>query len=70
MKILVIGTGGVGSALAAIAAGRDFYEHIVLADLDEGRARQVAELHGDRFSAASVDGNTWNPGLTCAAARA
>jgi saccharopine dehydrogenase (NAD+, L-lysine-forming) len=55
MKILVIGTGGVGSAFAAIAAGRDFYEHIVLADLDEGRARRVAERHGDRFSAASVD---------------
>jgi saccharopine dehydrogenase (NAD+, L-lysine forming) len=55
MKILVIGTGGVGSAFAAIAAGRDFFEHIVLADLDEARARRVAERHGDRFSAATVD---------------
>jgi saccharopine dehydrogenase-like NADP-dependent oxidoreductase len=55
MKILVIGTGGVGSAFGAIAAGRDFYEHIVLADLDEARARRVAERHGGRFSAAAVD---------------
>jgi saccharopine dehydrogenase (NAD+, L-lysine forming) len=55
MKILVIGTGGVGSAFAAIAAGRDFYEHIVLADLDEARPRRVAVRHGGRFSAASVD---------------
>ena len=55
MKILVIGTGGVGSAFAAIAAGRDFFEHIMLADLDEARARRVAERHGDRFSAAAVD---------------
>ena len=55
MKILVIGTGGVGSAFAAIAAGRDFFEHIVLADLDEARARRVAERHGDRFTAAAVD---------------
>ncbi len=55
MNILVIGTGGVGSAFAAIAAGRDFFEHIVLADLDEARARRVAERHGDRFSAAAVD---------------
>ena len=35
MKILVVGSGGVGAAFAPIAARRDFYEHIVFADHDE-----------------------------------
>jgi saccharopine dehydrogenase (NAD+, L-lysine-forming) len=55
MKILVVGTGGVGSAFAAIAARRDFCEHVVLTDIDEGRARRAAERHGDRFSAERLD---------------
>jgi saccharopine dehydrogenase (NAD+, L-lysine-forming) len=56
MRILVVGSGGVGSALAPIAARRDFYEHVVFADHDEERARRVVERYGDgRFSAARVD---------------
>ncbi|MEX0753659.1 MAG: saccharopine dehydrogenase C-terminal domain-containing protein [Actinomycetota bacterium] len=55
MKILVTGTGGVGSAFAAIAARRDFYERIVLTDIDEARARAVADKHGERFEAARLD---------------
>jgi saccharopine dehydrogenase-like NADP-dependent oxidoreductase len=56
MRILVIGAGGVGSALAPIAARRDFYEHIVFADHDEGRASRVVDRYGDgRFSSARVD---------------
>ncbi len=56
MRILVVGSGGVGSAVAPIAARRDFYEHIVFADRDEGRARRIVDRHGDgRFSAAQVD---------------
>jgi saccharopine dehydrogenase (NAD+, L-lysine forming) len=58
MRILVIGSGGVGAAFAPIAARRDFYEHIVFADYDEGRARGVVERYGSgggRFSAAQVD---------------
>ena len=43
MKILVLGAGGVGSAFAPIAARRDFFEHIVFADNDEGRARRVVD---------------------------
>jgi saccharopine dehydrogenase (NAD+, L-lysine-forming) len=58
MKILVVGSGGVGSALAPIAARRDFYEHIVFADHDEGRARRIVDRYGDgRFTAARVDAN-------------
>jgi saccharopine dehydrogenase-like NADP-dependent oxidoreductase len=56
MRILVLGSGGVGSAFAPIAARRDFYEHVVFADHDEARARRVVDLYGDgRFSAAHVD---------------
>jgi saccharopine dehydrogenase-like NADP-dependent oxidoreductase len=39
MRILVVGAGGVGSAVAAIARRRDFFETLVLADLDRARAR-------------------------------
>jgi saccharopine dehydrogenase (NAD+, L-lysine-forming) len=56
MRILVVGAGGVGSALAPIAARRDFFEHIVFADHSEQRARRVVDRYGDgRFSAALVD---------------
>lgn len=54
MRILLVGAGGVGGAFAAIAARRDFYEAIVIADYDEGRARQAAAVD-ERFSAAQVD---------------
>ncbi len=58
MRVLVVGCGGVGAAFAPIVARRDFYEHIVFADYDEGRARTVVDRYdGDtgRFSAAQVD---------------
>jgi saccharopine dehydrogenase (NAD+, L-lysine forming) len=56
VKVLVIGAGGVGSAIAPIAARRDVFERIVFADHDEERARRVVERHaGGRFAAARVD---------------
>jgi saccharopine dehydrogenase-like NADP-dependent oxidoreductase len=57
VKILVVGSGGVGSAFAPIAARRDFYEHIVFTDIDEAKARRVADRYGagGRFSAARLD---------------
>ena len=57
MRILVVGAGGVGSAFAPIAARRDFYEHIVFADYDEGRARSVVDRYGanGKFLAARID---------------
>ncbi len=54
MRILVVGAGGVGAAFASIAARRDFYERIVLADYDEGRAQRAAAAD-ERFDAARVD---------------
>ena len=58
MKVLVVGSGGVGAAFAPIAARRDFYEHIVFADYDEARAQSVVDRYDagtGRFSAAQVD---------------
>jgi saccharopine dehydrogenase (NAD+, L-lysine forming) len=57
MRILIVGTGGVGAAAAAIAQRRSFFSHMVLADVDRARAQAVADRLGepDRFSAAQVD---------------
>ncbi|HKI91991.1 MAG TPA: saccharopine dehydrogenase C-terminal domain-containing protein [Gaiellaceae bacterium] len=56
MKILVVGTGGVGAAVAAVAKRRDFFEQITLADLDPQRPETLlASLQDDRFAAAPVD---------------
>jgi saccharopine dehydrogenase-like NADP-dependent oxidoreductase len=55
MRVVVLGAGGVGSSAAAVAARRAFFERMVLADVDRGRAeRAVADL-GERFAAAQVD---------------
>jgi saccharopine dehydrogenase (NAD+, L-lysine-forming) len=56
MKILVIGSGGVGAAIAAIAKRRDFFSSMIMADIDEGRAKGAAERTGDsRFSSVMLD---------------
>src|SRR6478609_5809487 len=56
MRVLILGAGGVGSAAARIAARRDFFEALTIADYDEARARAVVDELGDsRFSAARVD---------------
>ncbi len=56
MRILVIGSGGVGGAVAAIARRRGFFERMVLADLSAARAEAaVARLGDERFGAAALD---------------
>jgi saccharopine dehydrogenase-like NADP-dependent oxidoreductase len=56
VKVLVVGTGGVGSAVAPIAARRDFFERIVFSDLDPSRPRTLVDRLGDeRFGAAQLD---------------
>jgi saccharopine dehydrogenase-like NADP-dependent oxidoreductase len=57
MRILVVGSGGVGSAFAPIVGRRDFWEHVVFADIDESRAQRIVDRYGSdsRFSAAKVD---------------
>ncbi len=48
MRILLIGAGGVGSAVVPIAARRDFFEQIVVADYDPVRARRAVDRVADR----------------------
>ena len=56
MKILVVGTGGVGGAVAAVAKRRAFFERMTFADLDPARPQALVEREGDdRFAAAQVD---------------
>ncbi|MEY4418063.1 MAG: hypothetical protein RIQ88_501 [Actinomycetota bacterium] len=63
MRILLIGAGGVGDAVAKIAASRGFFEHMVVSDYDQSRAdRTIAwienkygELVAAKFSSAKID---------------
>ncbi|MFE1431801.1 saccharopine dehydrogenase family protein [Streptomyces griseoaurantiacus] len=57
MRVLLVGAGGVGTALTRIAARRAFLETMVVADHDPARAEAaVAALDGDdRFLPARVD---------------
>lgn len=51
MRILLVGAGGVGAAIARIAARRPFAD-LVVADYDEGRAQRAA---GEKFTAVRLD---------------
>ncbi|MEV8562052.1 saccharopine dehydrogenase C-terminal domain-containing protein [Streptomyces sp. NPDC051917] len=58
MRVLLVGAGGVGTAVTRIAARRDFLAHMVVADYDLARAEAaVAALgeRGARFSARRLD---------------
>ncbi|HET6818345.1 MAG TPA: saccharopine dehydrogenase C-terminal domain-containing protein [Mycobacteriales bacterium] len=55
MRIVVVGAGGVGSAVARIAAARSFLSSVVLADYDLHRAEQAVAGLGNHFFAAQVD---------------
>jgi saccharopine dehydrogenase-like NADP-dependent oxidoreductase len=59
MKVLVVGTGGVGAAVAAVAKRRDFFERMTFADLDPARPQALVEREDDgRFVAAQVDASS------------
>ena len=60
MRVLLVGAGGVGSAITRIAARREFVETMVVADYDEQRAQRAAAEAGTttadpRFVPAQVD---------------
>ncbi|TCJ00726.1 saccharopine dehydrogenase C-terminal domain-containing protein [Aeromicrobium sp. IC_218] len=56
MRVLLVGAGGVGSAVVRIAARRDFLTHMVVADYDLARAEAaVAAVDDARFTAARLD---------------
>ena len=55
MRVLLVGAGGVGTAIARIAARYDAFEHIVVADRDAARAERAAQSASDRFTATALD---------------
>ena len=57
MKVLLVGVGGVGEAMAMIAKPRSWVEQIVLADYNLARAKEVQAKLGDnqRFPVEKVD---------------
>ncbi len=56
LRVLLVGAGGVGSAVVATAARRDYIEAMVVADYDLAKAQHAAEAVGDgRFIPAQVD---------------
>jgi saccharopine dehydrogenase (NAD+, L-lysine-forming) len=59
VRILVVGTGGVGSAFAEIAKRRSFFDHCALADYDPARPAEIlAGIDDGRFSAHAVDASS------------
>jgi saccharopine dehydrogenase-like NADP-dependent oxidoreductase len=74
MRILLVGAGGVGNAIAKIAARRDFFEAMIVSDYDLARAQAtvawIEERHGPqngRFLAARIDAS--NPDDVASVAR-
>jgi saccharopine dehydrogenase (NAD+, L-lysine forming) len=66
VKIVVVGAGGVGAAAATIAQRRDFFDQIVVGDLDLDRATSVVDgLDDGRFAAACIDASNVD-GITAA----
>jgi saccharopine dehydrogenase (NAD+, L-lysine-forming) len=56
VKVVVVGAGGVGAAAATIAQRRDFFDGMIVGDLDLDRATSVvAALDDGRFSATRID---------------
>jgi len=59
VKVLVIGAGGVGSAIANISARRNFFTSMILADRNIDQAKAAVErLNDSRFSATTVDASS------------
>lgn len=65
MRILLVGAGGVGNAIAKIAARRTFFETMIVSDYDLARAEAtiawIAAKHGPqgvRFVAARIDASS------------
>ncbi|MGH3367275.1 MAG: saccharopine dehydrogenase family protein [Nocardioidaceae bacterium] len=59
MRVLVVGAGGVGSAFVSIAARREFFDRVVVADYDVRRAQRAVDAVGDpRFTASQIDASS------------
>ena len=67
MRVLLLGAGTVGEAIARVSAGREWLEHTVVADYDAARAAQVAGQaqqaadaagKSDQFVSAQIDASS------------
>ena len=59
MNVLIIGAGGVGSSMAAIAARRSFFDKFVLADVNSSRAAAaIAGLDKEKFASIQLDASS------------
>ncbi len=54
MRILLVGSGGVGDAFARIAARRDFFELLVVSDYDLARAERTVAAVRERTPASTA----------------
>jgi saccharopine dehydrogenase-like NADP-dependent oxidoreductase len=59
MKVLLVGVGGVGEAIAVMASERAWIEQVVLADYNQKRAEEIQAKLGDvrRFPVEFLDAN-------------
>ncbi|MFF0508702.1 saccharopine dehydrogenase family protein [Streptomyces fimicarius] len=58
MRVLLVGAGGVGTAITRIAARRSFFDHMIVTDYDLTRAEAAVAALGEeqaRFTALRVD---------------
>jgi saccharopine dehydrogenase-like NADP-dependent oxidoreductase len=61
MRVLLVGAGGVGAAIAKGAAESDVLEHVTVTDLDGARAQAcVGRLDDPRFDAHALDASDAN----------
>jgi len=58
MRILLVGAGGVGSAVVSIAVRRSFFDAMVVADYDPDRAARAVSTVDGRFTPARVDASS------------
>ena len=60
MRVLLVGAGTVGEAIAKVAADRPWLEQMVVADYDADRARFVVDSidHGGRYLARRIDASS------------
>ena len=63
MRVLLVGAGTVGEAIAKIAADRDWLEQMVVADYDADRARFVVDSipHEGQYEAHRIDASSAAP---------
>ena len=55
MRVLTVGAGGVGTAIARTASRWNLFESMVVADYEVGRAQRAVAGAGDRFRAVRLD---------------